>query len=370
MYDDIKSLIIEGNENIAEIKSRVDQLEGRIAETETKAARPRGVAGKGNGLSVEAKSLVQFFDSGEGLARKGINETTGSAGGFALPEEISRVVQDQLIDVSPIRSIARVVQVSTPDFKMLIGARGATTAWNAEATDRSTETVTPALVEVAPTFGELWAYPSITQWALEDLVFNPESWLQMNVTDAFAQAEGTAFVTGNGTNRPTGFLTGTPVATGDATRAAGVLQYLASGNASTLGTAPADLLVSVIYMLKAGYRANAAYVMNSTTAGVIRKLKDSEGRFLWTDSLAAGQPPLLLGYPVVIAEDMPDIAANAFPIAFGDFSRGYVIADRTGMRIIRDEITKPGSIRYLISKRVGGAIADSNAIKLIKCAAS
>jgi HK97 family phage major capsid protein len=110
--------------------------------------------------------------------------------------------------------------------------------------------------------------------------------------------------------------------------------------------------------------------MNSATAGTVRKFKDSEGRFLWADSLAAGQPPLLLGYEVVIAEDMPDIAANSFPIAFGDFGRGYLIADRTGLRIIRDEVTKPGWVRYLIGKRVGGAIADSNAIKLIKCSAT
>jgi HK97 family phage major capsid protein len=367
MYDELKTLIVQGNETIS---NRFEELEQRIADTETKAARPRATAGSTKGLSIEAKALATFFESGEGLSRKAISGATGAAGGFALPEEINQVVQDQLIDVSPIRSIARIVQVQTPDYKLLIGARGTTTAWNAEATDRSTETNTPTLVEVAPTFGELWAYPSISQFALDDLVFDPEGWLQLNVTDAFAQAEGAAFVAGNGTNRPTGFLTGTPVATGDASRAAGVLQFLPTGTSGTLGSAPADLLVTMVYTLKAGYRANARWVMNSATAGTVRKFKDSEGRFLWADSLAAGQPPLLLGYEVVIAEDMPDIAANSFPIAFGDFGRGYLIADRTGLRIIRDEVTKPGWVRYLIGKRVGGAIADSNAIKLIKCSAT
>ena len=153
------------------------------------------------------------------------------------------------------------------------------------------------------------------------------------------------------------------------------MQFIPSGAAgaflaASASVSPADVLVSLIYTLRAGYRANARWVMNSNTAGVVRRFKDLEGRFLWSDSLIAGQPPLLLGHPVTIAEDMPDIGANTFPIAFGDFSRGYLIADRTGLRIIRDEITKPGAVRYLISKRVGGRILDSNAIKLLRMSVS
>ena len=371
--EEIKTLVIKGNDRFEEVGKRVEQLEQRLNDAETKAARPRGIGapeGRSSVLVTEAKALATFLETGEGLSRKAINTGTGAAGGFALPEEISRVVQDQLINISPIRQIARVVQVNSPDYVHLIGARGATTTWNAEETVRTTETATPTLHAVSPAFGELWAFPSITQHAADDLIFDPESWLQLNVSDAFAEAEGAAFVGGNGVDKPSGFLHGTPVATPDGTRAAGVLQFIPTGNASTLGSAPADLLVQVVYMLKTGYRANARWVMNSTTAGVIRRLKDAEGRFLWADGLAAGQPSLLLGYPVTIAEDMPDIGTNSLPIAFGDFSRGYLIADRVGMRIIRDEVTKPGWIRYLISKRVGGAIADANAIKLVKVAAA
>lgn len=327
-------------------------------------------------LEVGARQLRQFFETGEGLERRDILATgTGAQGGYALPRQISETVQDQLINVSPIRQIAQVIETSSNDYRHLVGVRGTSFTWNAEATVRG-DTDEPTMAEVVPTMGELWAYPTISQWALDDLVINAEGWLQTNVTDTFAQAEGAAFVSGDGTNKPTGFLTGpTPVTTVDASRTFGTLQYVASGAAgafvaATASVSPADCLVNMIYTLRAGYRGNARWVMNSQTAGTVRKFKDLEGRFLWTDPLAQGQPPLLLGYPVTIAEDMPDIGADAFPIAFGDFQRGYVIADRVGMRIIRDEVTRPGFIRYLISKRVGGKLADSNAIKLLKMAAT
>lgn len=379
--DEIKSLIIEGNESITAVKAKVSDLETRLTEVETKANRPGGSfanrAEQTSLLATEVKKLHQFFETGEGLDRKGITSTgTGAAGGFALPEVIDNTILDQLRSISPIRQIAQVVQTTTSDYKKLVGVGGVGTAWNAESTDRSAETASPTMAEVAPTHGELWAKPEISQWALDDLLIGPEAWLQANVTDTFAQAEGAAFVSGDGTNKPTGFLAGpTPVVTADASRAFGTLQYLPSGAAgafvaATASVSPADCLINMIYTLKAGYRVNGRWVMNSQTAGTVRKFKDLEGRFLWTDPLAEGQPALLLGYPVTIAEDMPDIAANTFPIAFGDFQRGYIIADRVGIRIIRDEVTKPGFVRYLIGKRVAGKLLDTNAIKLLKMAAT
>lgn len=378
---ELKSLLIQGNENIEAVKTQVAALEGRIAEVETKANRPGAgftiTTKEPTLLNTEVKKLVQFFETGEGLDRKGITSTgTGAAGGFALPEVIDTTILDQLRNISPIRQIAQVVQTTSSDYKKLVGVGGVGTAWNAESTDRSAETASPTMQEVAPTHGELWAKPEISQWALDDLLIGPEAWLQTNVTDTFAQTEGAAFVNGDGTNKPTGFLAGpTPVVTADAGRAFGTLQYVPSGAAgafvaATASVSPADCLINMIYTLKAGYRVNGRWVMNSQTAGTVRKFKDLEGRFLWTDPLAEGQPALLLGYPVTIAEDMPDIGANTFPIAFGDFQRGYIIADRVGIRIIRDEVTKPGFVRYLIGKRVAGKLLDTNAIKLLKMAAT
>lgn len=372
--DEIKELVVEVNDTF---NTRLADFEKRIGEAERRVGAARfGGFGNSSTLADEAKTLREFFATGNGLERKDILATgTGPQGGYALPEQIDAKIQDQLINVSPIRKIAGTVQVATSDYKALIGTRGATTAWNAETTVRA-GTATPGMAEVAPTMGELWAYPTVSQHALDDLIINTEQWLLQNITEGFAQAEGTAFVSGDGTNKPTGFLAGpAPVSTADASRAFGTLQYIPTGAASdflaaTATVSPADCLLTLIYTLRAGYRANASWVMNSATAARVRKFKDIDGRFLWVDNLAAGQPPLLLGYPVTFAEDMPDIGANTFPIAFGDFRRGYLIADRIGMRVIRDEVTQPGYVKLLISKRVGGKLADTNAIMLLKVASS
>ena len=368
--DEIKTLVTEGNDHFA---SKANELAERLDTLESRINRPgiAAPAGAKSSLIEEAKSVRHFCETGEGLERKaGINTQTGSEGGFALPKQISDTIQDQLFNVSPIRRIARVVQVQSSDYTHLVGTRGAGATWRSELGTGSA-TDAPSMAAVQPTHGELFAFPEISTWALDDLTFNPEAWLQQNVTDQFAVAEGAAFVAGDGSDKPTGFLSGpTPVTTGDASRAFGTLQYVPSGAASTLGSNPDELLVDLAYTLAAPYRANASWVMNSQTAATLRKLKDADGRFIWTDSLQGGQPPMLLGYPVVMAEDMPDIGADAFAIAFGDFSRGYLIADRTEVRIIRDEVTKPGAVRYIVQKRVGGILCDTNAIKLLKVAAS
>jgi len=184
-----------------------------------------------------------------------------------------------------------------------------------------------------------------------------------------AQAEGLAFVSGNGANKPTGFLAGpTPVVTGDATRPSGTLQFVPTGSASAITV---DSLRAIYFTLKAAHRANASWLMSSATASILSNIKDSEGRSLWHPSLSADSPATLLGRPVFYAEDMPAIAANAFPIAFGDFNAGYLIADSGGLRItIDDNITKPGFVRFYVRRRVGGVIYDSEAIKLLRVSAS
>lgn len=360
------------NQFTAKHENEVADLKATVKALESKAARPRLSGGAELAeLKSEAARLREFCETGEGLERKAaINTVTGSEGGFALPKQLSDTIQDQLFTVSPIRSIARIVRVQTSDYRHLVGTRGAGATWRSEL-GAGTATNAPTMAEVIPTHGELFAFPEISTWALDDLTIDPEGWLQMNVTDQFAVSEGAAFVSGDGVDKPTGFLSGpTPVATADATRAFGALQYVPTGAAATLGTAIDSTLVDLVYTLATPYRAGASWVMNSQTAASIRKLKDADGRFIWTDSLQAGQPPLLMGFPVVLAEDMPNVAANAFPIAFGDFSRGYLIADRTDVRIIRDEVTKPGAVRYIVQKRVGGKLTDTKAIKLLKVAAS
>ncbi len=291
--------------------------------------------------------------------------STGSAGGFALPEIIERQIQRLSVDISPIRQIATVRTVGSPDYKELFDINGAAFEWVGEAGARS-QTNTPDLAEVAPTFGMASARPRASEESLDDLFFDVESWLINSAAEAIAQGEGLAFVSGNGTNRPTGFLAGpTPVTTVDASRAFGTLQYIASGQAAALPTS-ADVFFDVVYALRARYRANATWVLNKLVLSSVRKYKDTTNQYLWQPSLSMNQPETFMGYPIVEAEDMPSVAANAFPVAFGDFREGYLIADRVGMRMTRDDITVPGFVQFYIRKRVGGRIRNSQAIKLLR----
>ena len=294
--------------------------------------------------------------------------TTGSAGGFAVPEIIERQIARLALEISPIRQLATVRQVGSTDYKELFDIGGAGFEWVGE-TDTRNQTDTPNLAEVTPTFGMASAKPQASEESLDDLFFNVEDWLISSASEAIAAGEGSAFVAGNGTKKPTGFLGGpAPVATGDATRAFGTLQFLASGEAAALPSNP-DVFLDLVYSLRARYRSNARWVTSRLVQAALRKYKDSQGQYLWQPGLSAGQPATFLGYGIAEAEDMPTVAANAFPLAFGDFKEGYLIADRVGMRITRDELTTPGFIKFYVRKRVGGKLRNTQAIKLLKIAA-
>lgn len=292
---------------------------------------------------------------------------TGSAGGFALPEIIERTIARLSVDFSPIRQIATVRQVGSPDYKELFDVNGAAFEWVGETGTRN-QTNTPDLAEVAPTFGMASAKPQATEESLDDLFFNVESWLIDSAAEAIAQGEGAAFVAGNGTNKPTGILAGpTPVTTADSSRAFGTLQYIASGQAAALPTS-ADVFLDLVYGVRARYRANARWLTSKAVLASMRKYKDTTNQYLWQPALTAAEPSTFMGFGIVEAEDMPAVAANAFPLAFGDFREGYLIADRVGMRITRDEITTPGFVKFYVRKRVGGKLRNTQAIKLLKIA--
>lgn len=316
---------------------------------------------------VEAKAFGD--DDGFEMRSSQTVTSTGSAGGFALPEVIERQIARLSLDISPIRQISTVRTVGGPDYKELIDVGGAAFEWVGEAGTRS-QTNTPDLQEVAPTFGMASAKPQASEESLDDLFFDVENWLVTSAAEAIAQGEGAAAVLGNGTNKLTGFLAGpTPVATADSSRAFGTLQYIASGQAAALPTS-ADTFYDLIYALRARYRANARWVTSKLLVAALRKYKDTTNNYLWQPSLVAAEPSTFMGYPIVEAEDMPAVGAGAFPLAFGDFREGYLIADRVGMRITRDEITTPGFVKFYVRKRVGGKLRNTQAIKLLKIAAS
>ena len=316
--------------------------------------------------ALEAKSRAESRETRSAQ----VITSTGAAGGFALPEQIERQIARLSVDISPIRQLATVRQVGTSDYKELVDIGAGAFEWLGEGDTRN-QTNTPDLAEVAPTFGMASAKPQATEESLDDLFFNVEDWLITSAADALAAGEGAAFVSGNGTKRPTGFLAGpTPVTTVDASRAFGTLQYIASAQAAAMPTTP-DTFYDIVYALRARYRRNATWVTSKLVLAAMRKYKEATtNAYMWQPGLAAGQPDMFAGYPVVEAEDMPAVGAGTFPLAFGDFREGYLIADRVGMRITRDEITAPGFVKFYMRKRVGGKLRNTQAIKLLKIAAS
>lgn len=350
-------------------------LEERINNMETILNRPTAGTGFTGGALAEAKGVLhRFMQSGRGLEEKQLQGNIGAQGGFAVPSEIDQLLTDQLVTISPMRAVAQVVSTSSPDYSKLIGRRGTGTGWTGETGTRD-QTAPPSLAKVSPSMGEVYSYATVTRHVIEDAVFNIEAWLQDNIATEFAVKEATAFISGNGVNQPRGFLnfgTGAePVTSGDDTRDFGILQYIPTGAVGAFdATNKEDVFFDTVASLKAPYRVDAVWMMNSTTAAAVRKLKDGDGKSLWNETLILGQPSSLLGYPVIIAEDMPDIGANSYAIAFGNFQRGYLIADRAGLTMVRDEVTTPGFIKFYVAKRVGGTTADTNAIKVIKFAAS
>jgi HK97 family phage major capsid protein len=359
-------------DGMAELRAEVTALKARIDEQVIAAARP-ALSGAKSELSAERKAFVDgYLRKGiEGaVERKSFIGTSDPTGGYAVPREIDAVIDAALVAISPIRRVANVVKVGTAGYRKLVTTGGAPSGWVAEGAARN-ETATPTFHEIVPPAGELYANPAASQAMLDDASFDVEKWLAGEIASEFARAEGQAFVSGDGTNKPKGLLSYTATNEADSVRAFGSLQYVASGAAGGFAaSSPQDRLVDLVQALRTPYRQGAVFLMNSATLSAIRKFKTADGAFLWQPGLAEGRADTLLGYPVIEAEDMPDIAANSFSIAFGNFAAGYLIAERSETQILRDPFTHKPFVHFYATKRIGGGVSNSEAIKLMKFSAS
>ena len=353
------------------INRALDEQKRRLDELALKGRRPR-LAGDA-APSLDAREHKQAFDAymrqGEAadlrrLEAKALSVGSNPDGGYLVPEETEREIGRALAALSPIRAISGVRQVSASVYKKPFSTAGAAVGWVGE-TDSRPQTATPTLAELAFPTMELYAMPAATGTLLDDSAVNIDQWIAEEVQAAFAEQEGAAFVAGDGSNKPTGFLSYTKVA--DGSWSWGNIGYLATGVAGDFPAAdPSDKLIDLIYALRSGYRANAHWVMNRSTQAEIRKIKDADGNYIWQPAAQAGGTAMLMGFPVAESEDMPDIATDAYALAFGDFSRGYLIVDRLGVRVLRDPFTAKPYVLFYTTKRVGGGVQDFGAIKLLK----
>lgn len=363
-------------EKIERINRALDEQKQRMDELSLKASRPR-LFGDVNGISPLAAEHKAAFDAymrrGEiqGLATlesKALSIQSDPDGGYLVPDQMEREIGRVLSDISPIRSISAIRHVSGSVYKKPFAVSGAAVGWVGETESRP-QTAAPSLAELQFPTMELYAMPAASSALLDDSVVNIDEWIAQEVRDAFAEQEGAAFVNGDGVKRPRGFLHYPKVV--DASWSWGRLGFLATGvDGHFPDDDPSDKLIDLVHMLRSGYRANAHWVMNRSSQGEIRKIKDANGNYIWQPASQAGGKATLMGFPIAESEDMPDLESRSHAVALGDFSRGYLIVDRMGVRVLRDPYTAKPHILFYTTKRVGGGVQDFNAIKLLKFAAS
>lgn len=365
----------------AKRRERMAEAAGKSeADLDTKAAKwVKAVTGNRH-AELDAKGLAEYRSAFDMYARKGeraipdaefkaLSVGSDPNGGYAVHPDMTGRVVDFMFETSPMRAYASIQTISTDALEGLYDLDEAASGW-VEETEARTETDTPDLGTWRIPVHELYANPRATQKLLDDAMIDMEGWLATKVADKFARTEATAFVSGSGVGQPRGFLDYSDWTTAG-TFENGKIEQFDTGANGAFPSAPAggDILITALYGLKAQYRANAVWAMNRSTTAAVRKLKDSDGSYIWSPGIAAGQPATLLGYPVASFEDMPDLATGSLSIAVADWRRAYQIVDREGIRVLRDPYSAKPFVQFYSVKRVGGAVVDFDAIKLVKFSA-
>ena len=358
--EEAKASSAKAEAEISKLQASIDDLSVQMA-----AAQMNGGAGK---LDKEAQAAVDatvsFMKSGE--VRADLKKSDDSNGGYLVPKEWDRTITDKLRTVSPLRKLFKVQTTSKPKFSKLYNMHGAGSGWVGEEDSRA-KTDTPTFKSLDFDTGEIYANPAATQQMLDDAEINLEAFLADEVKTEFAVAENKAFISGDGQKgKPTGLLTYAEGGTNATKHPLGAIKVVKSGNAAAV---TADSVIDLVYSLPAEYSQGAGFMMNRKTLAAVRKLKDGQGNYLWQPSYQQDQPSTLCGYPVYEVADMPDVAANALCIAFGDFNRAYMILDRKGVSILRDPYTNKPFVQFYTTKRVGGGVDNPEACVLLKVAA-
>ncbi|MFT0890911.1 phage major capsid protein [Pseudochelatococcus sp. G4_1912] len=365
-------------EKVARIDRAIDEAKSRLDRLMLDGRRPllAGVEGGASDPTVnEHKGAFNAYVRGgetsglkalelKALETRAMSAGSGPDGGYLTPDSVEREVIARLGVISPMRSLASVRLISGASYKGAIARTAVGSGWVAETAARP-QTDSPVLEELDFPALELYALPAATQTLLDDAVVNIEEWLVSEIETAFAEQESKAFIEGTGTGQPKGIIKYPTIA--NASWEWGKLGTTVTGAAGAFPASnPADILLDLIYSLKAGYRQNGTFIMNRKVQSAVRKLKDSNGHYLWQAPATADQAASLFSFPIVEAEHMPDIAADSLSIAFGDFRRGYLIVDRAGVRVLRDPYSAKPYVLFYTTKRVGGGIQDFDAIKMLK----
>lgn len=352
--------------HLKKINDALDQYKSRLDRIETVQARPgREMSSLGyNGHDQsEYKAAFNMYlrkgmDAGlEQIQSKALSVGTDANGGYLVPNQLADLIVQIVNESSPMRSLATVETISSDSLDIIEDVTDANAAWGDETTVRSAETTSPTLGRNTIDTFELYAQPQATQKLVDDASIDIERWIASKVADKMARLEATAFISGDGTTQPKGILTYT------AGTSFGQIQQVNSGTSAVV---TADSLMNLYYTLKDDYARNATFLMHRNTVQAVRLLKDTTNQYIWQPGLAAGRPDTLLGAPVALAADMPTPAASSLSVAVADFKRAYLIVDRIGIRTLRDPFTSKPFVKFYTTKRVGGEVVNTDAIKILK----
>lgn len=358
----LQAKVDKANDEVERLSKEKDAMLKEIDGIKTALNRPGAAQGEkeSKGDSKELKNAFQKFlrkgdDRMSPEELKALSGGTDADGGYLVRPELSDAVIQKVFESSPMRALASVQLIGTDVLDIITDLDEAASGWVLETAARAA-TGTPQVGKLQIQTHELYANPASTQKLLDDAMFDAEAWLTAKVAEKFARDEATAFISGDGTGKPKGILA---YAAGTG---AGQIEQVVSGNAALV---TADGLVDLVFALKEAYAKNASFLMRRATVKAIRKLKDSNGNYLWSPGLS-GTPATILDRPVVEAADMPAVAANALAIAFGDFKQAYQIVDRVGIRVLRDPYTNKPYVHFYTTKRVGGGVVNFEALKIQK----
>jgi HK97 family phage major capsid protein len=380
--DDVRAVVDElkgAASVVTELKTQVADLGTKLAAErkerealELRLNRPRLGGGSGTpDLHAELKAIAAFARTGNEAEMKSMAIGSDPDGGYLVLPAMSETIQRRAFDLSPIARLARQVTIGAGDsWEEVTDLADYEATWTGE-TEARPETDGSDLSKIRIALDEIYANVRVSQRLLDDSAYDVGGHVTGQIANKFARAQAAAFTTGNGVGRPRGLLDYTTAATADAARDWGTIEHIATGNSGAFAASnPGDTLISTVYRLKAEFRQRAVWMMNSTVAATVRKFKDGEDRYIWQESLAEGQPSRLLGYPVHLSEDMPDLAANSLSVAFGDLSTAYAVVQRPGVKLLRDPYTDKPFVMFYATARVGGGVVNFDAVKLIKAAAS
>jgi len=361
-------------DKMGRIEVSLDEAEKRLKRIEAHSNRPQ-VETFERPFCAHQNAFMDYIRKGldaplHHIEQKSLSTSPDREGGYLVPSGLSDLLYTTLQAKSVMRDLATVREISTSALELLIDKDAADVGWVSEKQER-VETKAPDLAKIRIPVHEMYAKPKATQKLLDDASLNVEDWLSQKISHKMALMENAAFISGDGDNKPKGILAYETVSKANWTW--GKIEDIKTGkNGSFDDGHEVATLLDLFHALKPPYLPGASWLMSRIAQGTLRKLQDPHSHhYLWQPPLAGIPNPTLLGYPIVISDDMPTLTQGqaSKSIVFGNFKEGYQIVDRTGIRVLRDPYSAKPYVEFYTTRRVGGDVLNFEALKVLHFAA-